>query len=544
MAITITDLRTLVDEADATTGWTGSATVSSVTTDPNPVEPTGSLAMAVSTATEYIYFTLGATVDLSGGDLIYVWALGNGTMDSTVNGGITLVVGDSTNEIGYHLAGSDIAAFRHAAGPVGWQCLVLDTTSLPVNFTAYAGAEASLNWAAIDQMGAGYTTVAKALGGAVNCFTDIIRYGTLGIEITAGTSGVPSNWTDIATQDRSETDLTAYGICRELGAGLFGVQGSITFGDADNTTATFFADTNKTIVFEDRGLAVTRYVFTVRAGGATGTTTFRMGTISGTTKGVDGCTFVCPVGIGAKFDASDITLQSLLLYGTSFTNFDQGVLFSADATNGPNHDVFSCSFTGCSQIDPGKVDFKNNTIANTTDALGGILLDADGNSTWSDLSFVSDGTGHAIYITQAGTYTFTNYTYSGYGATATTDAVVYNNSGGLVTLNISGGDSPSYRNGASATTSVVDSVTFTLTGLLATTEVRIYTTGTQTELSGVESSGTSHAYIYDKASPPTVDIVIYLVGYEYIRIKALVLAAADASLPITQVTDKWYNNPA
>lgn len=473
MAILIQDLRTLVDEADSLTGWTGSASPVLFSTDPGPVEATDSIGMAVSEATEYLYHTLDATVNISAGELIYVWVLANGTMDSTVNGGIELIVGDSTNEIGYHLAGSDVAAFRHSDGPVGWQCLVLDTINLPVNFTAHAGAEVSLDFTVIDQMGAGFITLSKALGGAQNCFTDIIRYGNQGIEITDGSSGVPSNWTDIATEDRSTTTGTAYGICRELGSGLFGVQGAITFGDADNTTATFFADTNKTIIFEDRGLDVSRYVYTVRAGGVTGTTTFKMGTISGTEKGVDGCSFICPSGVGAKFDASNIVLQSLLLYGTSFTNFDQGMLFSADATNGPNHDIFSCRFIGCSQIDPGKVDFKNNEIASTTDANGGILLDADGNSTWSDLSFISDGTGHAIYITEPGNYTFTNYTYTGYGADDTTDAAIYNNSGGEVTISPSGGDVPTVRNGASATTIINNAVDVGCSGVTEGTSIKI-----------------------------------------------------------------------
>lgn len=435
--------------------------------DPSPVEQTDSIGIAVSEETEEVLHTHSVT-DLSSSTLVYVWILANGSMDTTLNGGIAMVLGDGTDTIGYHLAGSDIAAFRHESGPVGWQCLLTDTGALPTDTTDIRGQVSTITLTDITEFGAMFKTLSKALGGAENCFIDTIRYGNQGIEITAGNSGTPSNWTDIAAEDRSTSATTAYGICREIGAGLFSLQGALTFGDAGDTTSTFFADTNKTIVFEDRNIGITKYSITIRAGGVTGDTTFRMGTLSGSDEGVDGCTFICPVGVGASFNATNTTLQSLLLYGTSFTNFDQGMLFSADGTNGPNHDVFSCTFTGCSQIDPGLVVFKNNTIAATTDADGGLLLDGDGSDDWSDLSFISDGTGHAIEITVTGTYAFVRFTYSGYSeaspgsnqnpSTGSTDAKVFNNSGGAVTINVTAGDPVTVRNAASSTTTVNNNV--------------------------------------------------------------------------------------
>lgn len=555
MAITITDLRTLVDHADATTGWSSPVAGESITvftTEPDPVELTGSLGIAVSTQTSDLLHTETSS-DLSAGVLVYVWILANGTMDTTANGGIQLIIGDGTDTIGYHLAGSDVAGFRHSDGPVGWQCLVLDVGSLPASFTALRGAEASLTLTAVTEYGAAFKTLSKALGGTENCFVDTIRRGNEGIEVTAGTSGTPSNWTDIATEDRSTVSGTAYGICRELGTGLFGLQGPITFGDADNTTATFFADTNKTITFEDRGLGTDKYTLIVRAGGATGTTTFRMGTISGTELGVDGSNFICPAGVGAAFDASNTTLQSLLLYGTTFTNFDQGMLFSADATNGPNHDIFSCSFVGCSQVDPGKVDFRNNTIAASTDsATGSILLDADGTSTWSDLTFTSGGTGHAIYITATGTYTFSDFTYIGFGDADTTDASVFNDSGGAVTINVSGGASPTVRNGASASTTVNNSTSLTITGIPGTgagggsealdSEIRIYTTGTTTELDGAENVSTG-SFVFTFNTGGNVDIVILNLDFEYFRLVNFPLPVSNASQAVILRRDRNFSNP-
>ena len=253
------------------------------------------------------------------------------------------------------------------------------------------------------------------------------------------------------------------------------MQGALTFGDNVGTGSVNFKDSNSTVLFENRGIGTDKYKINV-VGNATGTTNFELGVKVGTVGGSNGCNLNCPVGVGAAFDASDINVETVLLYGGQFVNYDQSFKFSADATNGPNHEIFGYTFTGCAQIDPGKVQFKNNTISNTVDANGGLLLDADGVGSWAALNFVSDGTGHAIYITATGSYTFDTFLYTGYGADTTTDAVVYNDSGGAVTITVSGGDTPTVRNGAGASTTVISSVKYELTGLDAGADVTIVDT--------------------------------------------------------------------
>ena len=468
MPVIITDTRTVPDGADTTTGWVGSAALTLFTTDPNPVELTGCIGMAVSTSTDDIYFGITA-VDLTD-TLVYVWVLANGTMDTLTNGGIALQLYDGTDGIGFHLAGSDEAAFRHAEGPVGWQCLLLDTSILPAIATAYSGAVANLTITAITGIGAGYKTLSKALGGASNCFTDILRYGNDGLIITGGT-GSPAGtgrFDEIAFEDRSDVDLHAYGIIRELGSGLFGLQGPLTFGDTVGTATTHFADVNTTVTFEDRGIGTNKYYIDV-VGNATGSTTFQLGEKTGTTGGSNGCTLSCPPGIGASFTASDVDLQFLLLYGSTFSGFENGMTFSTDGTNSPNHEIFASVFNSNGQISPGLVNFKNNLISTSTNDTGSLLLPSS-TARMSDLQFVSDGTGHAIYITTPGTYDFTNFTYSGFTGAGSppTNAVVYNDSGGLVTINVLGGDSPSVRNAVGSpisTTVVNNSVTLLIQGV-------------------------------------------------------------------------------
>jgi len=98
MAVIITDHRTIINEADAVTGWTGASAL--FTADPDPVEATGSIGTTVSTATADAYFTTTAQ-NLSDA-LVYVWVQPNGTMDTLTNGGTGIHLGDGTNRISLH----------------------------------------------------------------------------------------------------------------------------------------------------------------------------------------------------------------------------------------------------------------------------------------------------------------------------------------------------------------------------------------------------------------------------------------------------------
>lgn len=102
-----------------------------------------------------------------------------------------------------------------------------------------------------------------------------------------------------------------------------------------------------------------------------------------------------------------------------------------------------------------------------------------------------DSGGHAIEITQPGTYSFVGNTFEGYGLDGTTDASIYNNSGGHVVLNVSGGgDTPTVRNGAGATTEVVSGAQVTVVGLATGSQVKVTKVSNGDVLfNGAESGG-------------------------------------------------------
>jgi hypothetical protein len=478
MAVTITDLRTVVDEADTTTGWSSSNGVAVFTSAPNPVESTGSLGTQVSNGTEEAYHVF--TADNLTDTLVYVWMLPGGVLDTTTAGGVQLVLGDGTDRAGFHVGGSDGAGFRHDDGPVVWQCFVVDTGSLPGTSTTFAGGGAgSLNANTISQIGAAFKTLAKSVGGVENCFVDIMFYGNSGLRITGGGTGTEGKFLEIAVRDRSEADHPgtgvasatggAYGVIRELGADLFGLQAPLEFGDSAGTGSLDFEDTGQTIVFEDRGIATNKYGITV-TGNATGTTSFILGTRDGIGQGSDGCSLITPVGVGAFLTASSANIDTLGIYGCTISGFNQGVTFTTDATAGPNHEIFATSFNGCSQITIGTTEFKNNTISNTTStgtAEAAVLMNSTTNV--SDLTFVSGGTGHAIEISDAtnSPFSISGFDFQGYATTdgGTGNEVIVNTSGSPITINVTDttGTVSVDTTNSTGTVTIVQNVSITVT---------------------------------------------------------------------------------
>ena len=466
MAVTVTDTRTTWSDADVTTGWNAGTSGNTVF-----AEAPNSIISTLNIATGQIYFTATA-IDVSD-TLVYVWSNNfalQGAWDAAAPPN-ALMLGDGTDQVSFKMAGNNRKVFAHLDAGTGiqvdWDCLVLDGSQASTMDTAgttveIAGTFAALDLTNITEIGSDFTTLSKGLGGGVNVATDIIRYGNDGLRITAGTTGARGTFAEIVIEDQSSATDKAHGIIRQLSTGLYSAQGPLNFGIAGSATDCFFEDSGIVFSFEDRNISDDKYYIAV-TGNSGATNLFSLSNSTVTTAG--------PL-VTLNFDGGNV--DTLLLDSNAFVGLGNPITFSnlADATG---HDVTNNTFTGCGQIDPGDVTFTGNTIADTTNALGGMLLDADGTTNISDISFVSDGTGHAIEIPSGatGSHTFNNFTYTGYGADDTTDAVLYNNSGGLVTITRTGGDVPTVRNGTSASTVIVSGVTLTLTGIETDSEVRI-----------------------------------------------------------------------
>jgi len=160
--------------------------------------------------------------------------------------------------------------------------------------------------------------------------------------------------------------------------------------------------------------------------------------------------------------------------------------------------------------------------------------------------FESAGTGHAMELSATGTYSWTDNTVNGYGATATTDAVIYNNSGGLITINVNGGatvGAVTYRNGTSASTVVQASFTLTLTDIPTNVKVTIVNSSTRTELQHTVSTGVDITYSHQGGE--TVDILLNSIAYDpnLSDIYDLTLDSGDQAIKFQMLDDLNYSNP-
>jgi hypothetical protein len=474
------DNRILVNEGDSNTGWsTGSATTTAF------AEPTASIAVAYNEGEGEIAYTLASP--MPSGQMVYVYSQVVATQLGWELGYHGMFLGDGTNQVNFHQSGNDREVFKHSDGPVGFQCFLLDTdyasdliASGTTRYTSIAGTPATLIGSiysgSVDEIGAYYITLSKALGGGVNCYCDIIRYGNDGITIVDGNDSNPATLLEVVEIDRDTTqDQKAHGIIREYTAGIYGCQGPLNFGDANLASGIVFYDEGVVLVYEDRDVLDDKYYLSI-AGNATVLSKFQLynSTIS-------------TAGPKVRFTANSGNLDTLVFDGVVFSGLGNSMTFT-DFPDGSGHYIQDCTFTGCGQIDPGTTHFTSNLISNTTaSGTGGLYLDQSTAiaNRMSDLSFVSGGVGHAIYIAESGYYSFTNFEYTGYGSTGTSDASVYNNSGGPVTITVTGGSSPTYLNGASAGTTIIASVPITITVIdeagdpIENAQTALYVGGTQ-----------------------------------------------------------------
>ena len=203
-----------------------------------------------------------------------------------------------------------------------------------------------------------------------------------------------------------------------------------------------------------------------------------------------------------------------------------------------NSSIVGTTFRRCGLITQNSATIDSSLITRSYNTVA-VLSNNPGNITSCD--FASAGTGHAIQLTTPGTYSFSGNTFTGYASTdgTTGNECIYNNSGGLVTLNISGGGTPTVRNGSGSSTVVNNSITLTLTGLVSGSDIVILNAGTSTERINIDSnSGTTYSYGFSIGG--NVDICVYKAGYIPFTIRNYTLPASNSSLPVNQILDRNY----
>lgn len=170
------------------------------------------------------------------------------------------------------------------------------------------------------------------------------------------------------------------------------------------------------------------------------------------------------------------------------------------------------------------VDAKNETLANAYDKQQAYFADISTTTAW-----VSAARMRSTRLVDKAGEAFTTETFH-------TEGVYMSNRGAGTVDYMTADDGFTFTPPAS--------FSFTLTGLKTDTEIRIYNTADDSELGGIESSGTTFAYNYTySGSDITAYVIIFHLDWKEIRLTGITLSNADQSIPIQQNIDRVYNNP-
>ena len=494
------------------------------TTTPAVAEPTGSVA-GTTIAVETDHYVVGTaciakifnatgigglgfqnatavTVPTDGA--IYMWTnfLAPNAIDVQANGGMQILVGNTiANYKRFYIYGDDNVPYG------GWQVNAVNpantasaTQGTPTTTWQYFGIAANVQAAVARGYPLAWDAVRAGRGSIIATNGDLANgYATFAAIATKNDLNVPG-------------DENRWGIF-SFGNGTYTLQGRLALGSAG--TAVDFRDSNRAIFIKNTEFVTAAFnqIEIINAGSRVdwiGISISSLGTLS--------------KGSLLVTDNATVNLEAC-----TFTDMSTFTLLS-------NTSVVDSTFRRCELITHGNGVFNGNliedspaTIALTTTNLGNI----------QNCTFISAGTGHAIQITVPGSYTFTGNSFTNYGATGTTNAAIYNNSGGAVTITISGGSSPTFRNGVGASTTVVSGATVTFTGLPTGTDVVILTAGTNTILDQVDSNvGTTYAWGY--SGTPTVDVGFIKTGFVPYYIRNLALSSSNSSIPVAMSADRNF----
>ena len=467
-----------------------------------------SISKQVKQETKGMHADSGASVTFGTGDHVYTWMYSTtpGAGDTRANGGLRVSLGASgTARSEYYVNGSDFYKYG------GWICYPVDPTATADN-----------------TVGAGGGSTPRYFGGimsnsvtvkGVNYGIDVIRYGT-GIDATGGGSPDPDiTFNDIATEDA--LNANAWGICQPTPSGV-ALQGEIRIGADDTSTNTTFTDVDAVLTKPNNNPSGVNQKTSA---------TFSGITVAGslTTASFTGCLFI---GLDTTdtgyFDCGTATnTPTVTLQNSTFLDWGPTTLSS------------SCTTDGTAWKNSDSLTLNGATITNCRFENSSPVLAAGNLANVQSTDFIRGTAGHAIETSVTGSTSLTGCSFSGYGSDGTSTAALhFTATSGSVTVAVSGGAIPTFlSDGVSVTLTL--STTLTLTGLANDTEVRVYNTGTTTELAGIENTTTGSFTTGITVS--AVDIVIFNLEYQAIRL-VNVDTSSDRSIPITQIEDRQYEN--
>ena len=425
----------VVNSADSATGWSAGA----ISGDDDFVEGTGALGVKASaTVIALQTTTLGAGAPYafqSGGAEFGYHLIGwfNTKTPIAAVGGLRFFIGNSaTNFVHYYV---DPTVFYKG----GFVTKVIDParTADVAGGTFLVGSNPA-QLSAINNVGVVFETITSIMGSFNNVQVDQLTIG-LGVRADAGSVGVPNTFETVRAADE---DTNFWGWWSSTQGAFIG-KGKLLIGPAAGSTVSVFDDAAFSVIFADELVASGFYAFEMRG--------------AGTDVSWNLASIVSANAATARWNILvDATTNSFSDTNGVWTGADQLTL-SANAT------LTGTTLINCTTLTQTSAMLDTITVLGANTVAGAAFILSNNPALITDSAF-NFSAGHAIEITTAGAYTFSGNTFTGYGADGTTSAAIYNNSGGAVTLNISGGgDTPTIRNGAGASTTVVNAVVLNVT---------------------------------------------------------------------------------
>ena len=450
MAVTLRDGE-VVNSADATTGFN----VGSISGDDDFVQGTGALGLKVSSGTQEIYTTsLGATAPYNyssgggeDGQHIIMWF--NTKTPIAATGGLGIVVGNGTSRgiwhtdpIGFYKGGFITKVINTARDFNTISAGTWTTTGNPAQLTN------------ITQMGGYFQTITSIMGSFNNVQLDQFTTGT-GVRADAGTVGTPNTFETVRAADE---DTNYWGWWSSTQGVVIG-KGKLEIGPSSGTATSVFNDSAFTVIFAQELVASGFYEILTSGFGTNTDVTWTLGSISAANPSIARWSLTVDSSTNSFNDTNSV-----------FTGSDI-ITMSANTT-----------FTGTTIINGQSLIQNSGTLDGVT-VLSANTADGVAYITANNIGLISDCTfdfsdGHAIELTSAHAASPTEYTFSGntftgsWGGTpgtnntpnsGSTDAMIYNNSGKALIINITNGTNVTVRNGAGATTTINNNVSNTIT---------------------------------------------------------------------------------
>lgn len=549
MADQVTDNRSGVADGTSATGWEdigGSALA--VDTEITYDTYSGSIGQYVTTTVDATMWNDGGIGLFSSGDHAYL----------LINCGVVSLLHTKANRgLAVRVTGATITdwaefeLFGSDEWPVtfdgGWAQIVVDIDELLANPTNQNGSPPTVG--NIQRFGITFETDTVMPRMTDNIWVGgfaILGAGTPAI-IVEGKSGGSTDWNFDLVRSVAAVQLSA--VLKPGPAGSFICRGPIQFG-IDDTTDHGFDDTNKALLWDFQEVMLDGFYGLSAIGDSSvggGTTDVDLGIKTGSgnsaTGAQGGVIQADPNGARWDMDFDDAFLTNINLYGVTMQH---GGTFDLDDAA---VDIATVTMIDCTKAHLSNANVVRLSVVapNTADGVAFCDTDDIGDIANSTFEF-SDG--HAIEILTGGPSSQTNVGnlfVGGYGGTpgdnntpasGSTDAMIYNNAAAARTFNRSGGGTqPSFRNGTSATSDDVAAISLTFTPLEANSEVRVYETGTNVEVDGVENSGAS--FVASAGASQALDYKIINPGFlEIFQINVSFPSSQDVQ--VNQAIDRNY----